>query len=92
MLAEETNPEAALQTYRQIIAQAPDASIALQQAAAYMRLARILERSGDLSEALQVTRACVKAFSDKERYCLLTKPQYNGMLARQSRLIRQVLR
>jgi len=33
----------------------PDASIALQQAAAYMRLARILERSGDLSEALQVT-------------------------------------
>ncbi len=92
MLAEETNPEAALQTYRQIIAQALDASIALQQAAAYMRLARILERSGDLSEALQVTRACVKAFSDKERYCLLTKPQYNGMLARQSRLIRQVLR
>jgi hypothetical protein len=34
----------------------------------------------------------VKAFSDKERYCLLTKPQYNGMLSRQSRLIRQVLR
>lgn len=91
MLAEETKPEAAIQTYRQIIAQAPETSIALQQAAAYMRLARILERSGDLGEALQVTRACVKAFSEKERYIHLTKPQYNGMLARQSRLIRGVL-
>src|SRR5205807_8477984 len=59
MLAEETNPEAAIQTYRQTIAQAPEASLALQQAAAYMRLARILERSGDFKGALQVTRACV---------------------------------
>jgi hypothetical protein len=92
MLAEETKPEAALQTYRQVIAQAPETTIALQQAAAYMRLARILERSGDFREALQVTRACVKEFSEKERYVLLTKPQYNGMVARQSRLIRQHLR
>jgi len=92
MLAEETNPEAAIQTYRQTIAQAPEASLALQQAAAYMRLARILERSGDFQDALQVTRACVKAFSEKERYILLPKPQYNGMLARQSRLVRQFLR
>jgi tetratricopeptide (TPR) repeat protein len=92
ILAEETKPEAALQTYRQTIAQGPETSIALLQAAAYMRLARILERSGDFKEALQVTRACVKAFSEKERYVLLTKPQYNGMLARQNRLIRQFLR
>jgi tetratricopeptide (TPR) repeat protein len=88
MLAEDKNPEEALQTYRRIIAQAPETSIALQQAAAYMRTARILERSGDVGQALQVTRACVKVFSEKERYILLTKPQYNGMLARQSRLIR----
>ena len=91
MLAEETKPEAALQTYRHAIAQAPEASIALLQAAAYTRLARILERSGDLKEALQVTRAFLKAFSEKERYYLLTKPQYNGMLARQNRLIRRLL-
>ena len=92
MLAEETKPEAALQTYRHAIAQAPEASIALLQAAAYTRLARVLERSGDFKEALQVTRAFLKAFSEKERYCLLTKPQHNGMLARQNRLIRRLLR
>ncbi|HZC82175.1 MAG TPA: tetratricopeptide repeat protein [Nitrospiraceae bacterium] len=92
MLAEETNPTAALKSYRQAIAQVPETSIALQQAAAYMRLAEILERSGDFSEALQVTRTFLKAFSEKERYYLLAKPQYNGMLARQRRLIRQFLR
>ncbi len=92
VLAEETNLEAALQSHRQTIAQATETSIALLQAAAYMRLAEILERSGDSSEALQVTRTFLKAFSEKERYCLLTKPQYNGMLARQKRLIRGALR
>jgi len=91
MLSEETNPEAALQTYRQTIAQAPETSTALMQAAAYVRMARILERSGDVREALQVTRDCVKAFSEKERYVLVTRPQYNDMLARQSRLTRQLL-
>jgi hypothetical protein len=39
-----------------------------------------------------VTRAFQKAFSKKERYCLLTKPQYNGLKARHKRLIGQLLR
>jgi len=54
-------------------------------------MAEILEQSGDVKEALQVTRDFLKAFSKKERYYLLTKPQYNGMLARQKRLVRQLL-
>ena len=91
MLAEKTRPEAALQAYREAIAQAPEPSIALLQAAAYIGMAEILEQSGDVKEALQVTRDFLKAFSKKERYYLLTKPQYNGMLARQKRLVRQLL-
>ena len=91
MLAEKTNPEAALQAYREAIAEDPETSIALLQAAAYIRMAEILEQSGDVREALQVTRDFLKAFSEKERYYLLTKPQYNGMLARQKRLVRQLL-
>jgi hypothetical protein len=92
VLAEETNPEEALQSYRHAIASASETSIALLQAAAYMRSAEILERSENISEAIQVTRAFLKAFSEKERYCLLTKPQYNGMKARHKRLIGQLLR
>jgi len=91
MLAEKTRPEAALQAYREAIAQAPEPSIALLQAAAYIGMAEILEQSGDVKEALQITRDFLKAFSKKERYYLLTKPQYNGMLARQKRLVRQLL-
>src|SRR5712691_866750 len=91
MLAEKTKPEAALQAYREAIAQDPEPSIALVQAAAYIGVAEILEQSGDVKEALQVTRDFLKAFSKKERYYLLTKPQYNGMLARQKRLVRQLL-
>lgn len=92
VLAEETNPEEALQSHRQTIAQATETSVALLQAAAYMRLVEILERSENFSDALQVTRAFQKAFSKKERYCLLTKPQYNGLKARHKRLIGQLLR
>src|SRR2546427_3166005 len=91
MLAEKTRPEAALQAYREAIAQDPEPSIALQQAAAYIGMAEILEQSGDVKEALQVTRDFLKAFSKKDRYYQLTKPQYNGMLARQKRLVRQLL-
>src|SRR5881628_3790697 len=91
MLAEKTRPEAALQAYREAIAQAPEPSIALLQAAAYIGMAEILEQSGDVKEALQITRDFLKAFSKNERYYLLTKPQHNGMLARQKRLVRQLL-
>ena len=91
-LAEETNPEEALQSYRHTIAQASETSIALLQAAAYMRSAEILERTENFSEALEVTRAFLKAFSEKERYCLLTKYQYNGIKARHKRLIGGLLR
>ena len=91
MLAEKTRPEAALQAYREAIAQDPEPSIALLQAAAYIGMAEILEQSGDVKEALQVTRDFLKAFSKKDRYYQLTKPQYNGMLARQKRLVRQLL-
>ncbi len=92
VLAEETNPEEALQSHRQTIAQAAETGVALLQAAAYMRSVEILERSENFSEALQMTRTFLKVFSEKERYCLLTKPQYNGLKARHKRLIGQLLR
>src|SRR5437867_4920202 len=91
MLAEKTKPEAALQAYREAVAQDPEPSVALLQPAAYIRFAEILEQSGDVKEALQVTRDFLKAFSKNEQYYLLTKPQHNGMLARQKRLVRQLL-
>jgi hypothetical protein len=39
-----------------------------------------------------VTRNFFKEFTDKERDRFLTKPQYDGMVARRNRLIRSLMR
>ncbi len=90
MLLEETKPQAALNYYNQALAQATDPT--LIRAAAYLRSAEFFEQSGHFEDALQVTRNFFKEFTDKERDCFLTKPQYDGMVARRNRLIRSLMR
>ncbi|TLY38220.1 MAG: hypothetical protein E6K62_00700 [Nitrospirae bacterium] len=91
ILLEETNPQAALSSYSQALAQATKGRHTLICAAAYLRSAEFFEQSGHSKDALQVTRNFFREFKDKERDCFLTKPQYDGMVARRSRLIRSML-
>ncbi len=92
MLLEETNPQEALNYYNQALAQATEGHPTLIRAAAYLRSAEFFEQSGHFEDALQVTRNFFKEFTDKERDCFLTKPQYDGMFARRNRLIRSLMR
>ena len=91
MLLEETNPQGALSWYRQALAQATKGHHTLICAAAYLRSAEFLEQSGYTKDALQVTRNFFREFTQKERDRFLTKPQYDGMVARQNRLIRSLM-
>jgi len=91
MLLEETNPEAVLSWYRQALAQATKGHHTLICAAAYLRSAEFLEQSGYSKDALQVTRNFFREFTEKERDCFLTQPQYDGMVVRRNRLIRSLL-
>ena len=92
MLLEVTNPPAALSRYSQALAQATGGHDTLIRAAAYIRSAEFLEQSGHSEDALQVTRDFIREFTDKERDCFLTKPQYDGMVARRNRLLRSLMR
>jgi hypothetical protein len=91
ILLEETNPHAALSSYNQALAQATKGHHTLICAAAYLRSAEFLEQSGYFKDALQVTRDFFREFTQKERNHFLTKPQYDGMVARQNRMIRSLL-
>lgn len=92
MLLEVTNPQTALNYYNQALAPATGGHHTLIRAAAYIRSAEFFEQSGHFEDALQVTRNFFKEFPDKERDCFLTKPQYDGMVARRNRLIRSLMR
>jgi len=92
MLLEETHPHAALNYYNQALAQATEGHPTLIRAAAYLRSVEFFEQSGHFEDALQVTRNFFKEFTDKERDRFLTKPQYDGMVARRNRLIRSLMR
>ena len=92
MLLEEKNPQTALSWYTQALAQAAKGHHTLIRAAAYIRSSEFLEQSGHSEDALQVTRNFIREFTDKERDCFLTKPQYDGMVARRNRLIRTLMR
>jgi hypothetical protein len=92
MLLEVTNPQAALSRYSQALAQATEGHHTLIRAAAYIRSSEFLEQSGHSEDALQVTRDFIREFTDKERDCFVTKPQYDGMVARRNRLIRSLMR
>jgi hypothetical protein len=91
MLSDETAPHAARETYWQAIADTADSSNALLQGAAYIRLADLLEGSGDFTEAFNVTRSFLKAFTENDRQRVLDKPQYERMKARRTRLLRRLL-
>ena len=91
MLLEDTNPQAVLSWYRQALAQAMKGHHSLICAAAYLRSVEFLEQSGHSKDALQVTRNFFREFTEKERDCFLTKPQYDGIVARRNRLIRSLL-
>jgi len=92
MLLEETKPQAALNYYNQALAQATEGHPTLIRAAAYLRSVEFFEQSGHFEDELQVTRNFFKEFTDKERDRFLTKPQYDGMVARRNRLIRSLMR
>src|SRR2546427_5865731 len=92
MLLEETKPQAAHNYYNQALAQATEGHPTLIRAAAYIRSAEFFEQSRHFEDALQVTRNFFKEFTDKERDRFLTKPQYDGMVARRNRLIRSLMR
>jgi hypothetical protein len=92
MLGEETDPHAARETYVHAIAATPKGSSnPLLQVAGYIRLTDLLERSGDFTEAAQVTRSFLKAFTEKDRHLVLAEPQYYGIMARKTRLLRSLL-
>jgi hypothetical protein len=91
MLLEKANPQAAFNCYGQALVPVAKGQHTLIRAATYLRSAELLEQSGHPKEALQVTRNFFREFKDKERDCFLTKPQYDGMVARQNRLIRSLL-
>ncbi len=91
MLLEKANPQAALNCYGQALVQATKGQHTLIRAAAYLRSAELLEQSGHPKEALQVTRNFVRECRGKEDDCFLTKPQFDGMVARQNRLIRSLM-
>jgi hypothetical protein len=54
-------------------------------------LAELLERSGDFTEAAHVTRSFLKTFTEKDRQSVLAEPQYYGIKARKTRLLRCLL-
>lgn len=91
MLLEATNPQTALSGYSQALAQATEERHTLIRVAAYIRSAEFLEQSGHFEDALQMTRNFFKEFPEKERDSFLTKPQYDGMVARRNRLIRSLM-
>jgi hypothetical protein len=91
MLGEETDPHAARETYVHAIAAIPKGSNPLLQVAGYIRLADLLERSGNFTESAQVTSSFLKAFTEKDRQCVLAEPQYYGIKARKTRLFRSLL-
>ena len=91
MLSEKKDPRTARETYLQAIAATPKGSNTLLQAAGYIRLADLLERSGDFTEAAHVTRSFLKTFTDKDRQGVLAEPQYYGIKARKTRLLRCLL-
>ena len=92
MLLEERNPETALARYSEALADATEGRHTLLRAAASIRSAEFLEQSGHSEDALQVTRDFIREFTSKERDSFLTKPQYDGMVARRNRLIRSLMR
>jgi len=92
MLLEERNPETALARYSEALADATEGRHTLLRAAASIRTAEFLEQSGHSEDALQVTRDFIREFTSKERDSFLTKPQYDGMVARRNRLIRSLMR
>jgi hypothetical protein len=91
MLSEKKDPRTARETYLQAIAATPKGSNTLLQAAGYIRLAELLERSGDFTEAAHVTRSFLKTFTEKDRQSVLAEPQYYGIKARKTRLLRCLL-
>ena len=91
MLGDETDPHDARETYWQVIADTANTSNVLLQGAAYIRLAELLERSGEFTEALNVTRSFLRAFTEKDRLRVLDKPQYDRMRALRTRLLRRFL-
>src|SRR3989449_11427207 len=92
MLGEESDPHAARETYLQAIAGTHEGSNALLQTAGYIRLAELLERSGDFTEAAHVTRSFLKTFAEKGwQRGVLAEPQYYGIKARKIRLLRRLL-
>ncbi|HZD13065.1 MAG TPA: hypothetical protein VE177_06065, partial [Candidatus Binatus sp.] len=90
MLGEVTDPRAARETYFQALAATPNGSNALLQAAVYIRLSELLERSGDFTEALHVTRSFLKTFAEKDWQRALDKPQFDRIMARKTRLLRSL--
>jgi hypothetical protein len=92
MLGEKTDPHAARETYLHAIAATPKGSSnPLLQVAGYIRLTDLLQRSGDFTEAAQVTRSFLMAFTEKDRQRVLSKPQYNAIKALQTKLIQCLL-
>src|SRR2546427_4883727 len=91
MLGEKKDPGASRETYLQAIAATPKGSNALLQAAGYIRLADLLGRSGDFTGAAHVTRSFLKTFTEKDRQSVLAEPQYYGIKARKTRLLRCLL-
>src|SRR6266849_5288999 len=90
MLGEKKNPRTARETYLQAIAATPKESNTLLQAAGYIRLADLLERAGDFTEAAHVTRSFLKTFAEKDwQRGVLAEPQYYGIKARKIRLLRR---
>jgi len=91
MLGEKKNPRTARETYLQAIAATPKGSNTLLQAAGYIRLADLLERSGAFTEAAHVTRSFLKTLTEKDRQRVLAEPQHYGIKARKTRLLRCLL-
>src|SRR5438552_16072889 len=92
MLGEKKDPRTARETYLQAIAATLKGSNALLQAAGYIRLADLLERSGNFTEAAHVTRSFLKTFAEKDwQRGVLAEPQYYGIKTRKTRLLRRLL-
>jgi len=92
MLDEESDPQAVRETYLQAIAGTHEGSNALLQTAGYIRLADLLERSGNFTEAAHVTRSFLKTFAEKDwQRGVLAEPQYYGIKTRKTRLLRRLL-
>src|SRR2546422_8475856 len=83
MLGEESDPHAARETYLQAIAGTHEGSNALLQTAGYIRLAELLERSGDFTEAAHLTRSFLKTIAYKDWHrVFLAEALYSRIIAR----------